>query len=120
MRRNWDEIKRTTEGRGGAGAFADVPANLPALLYARKVLRRAERAGRGADRGAALEHLKASLGPLVQDGAVAREGLEVTIGETLLAVVELAAAAGVDPELGLRAATKRRERRIGEDVAANE
>ncbi|MDQ4072188.1 MAG: hypothetical protein M3088_04855 [Actinomycetota bacterium] len=97
-----------------------MPDNLPALLYARKVLRRAERVGRGADGAAALEHLKVHLARLDQDGDPPREGLDVTIGETLLAVVELAAAAGVDPELGLRAATKRRERRIGEDVAARE
>ena len=120
VRRNWDEIKRTTEGRGGAGLSADVPGNLPSLLYARKVLRRAERVGRSADRTAALEHLKSGFDRLAEHGAGSREELEVTIGETLLAVVELATAAGVDPELALRAATKRRERRIDEDVAAHE
>ncbi|HEV2772655.1 MAG TPA: MazG nucleotide pyrophosphohydrolase domain-containing protein [Thermoleophilaceae bacterium] len=120
VRRNWDEIKRTTEGRGGAGLFADVPGNLPSLLYARKVLRRAERVGRSADRTAALEHLKSGFDRLAQPGDGSREELEATIGETLLAVVELATAAGVDPELALRAATKGRERWIDEDVAAHE
>jgi MazG family protein len=120
VRRNWDEIKRTTEGRGGAGLFADLPGNLPSLLYARKVLRRAERVGPSADRTAALEHLKSGFDRLAEHGDGSREELEVTIGETLLAVVELATATGVDPELALRAATKRRERRIDEDVAAHE
>ena len=120
VRRNWDEIKRTTEGGGEAGLFADVPDNLPSLLYARKVLRRAERGGRRVDRAAALTHLETDLERLAQDGDRPREGLEATIGETLLAVVEVATAAGVDPELALRAATKRLERRIGEHVSAHE
>src|SRR6186997_2126898 len=37
---NWDQIKREVEGRGKDDPFADVPENLPGLLYARKVLRR--------------------------------------------------------------------------------
>ena len=37
----WDQIKREVEGRGADDPFADVPENLPGLLYARKVLRRA-------------------------------------------------------------------------------
>src|SRR4051812_31257565 len=38
--RNWDAIKRDEPGREG-GIFGDVPENLPALLHARKVQRRA-------------------------------------------------------------------------------
>ena len=41
MLRNWDEIKRTEEGRE-PGMFGDVPENLPGPLYARKLLRRAD------------------------------------------------------------------------------
>ncbi len=40
--RNWDQIKREVEGRGADDPFADIPENLPGLLYARKILRRAE------------------------------------------------------------------------------
>ena len=43
--RNWDRIKREEEGRGAGEPFADVPENLPALLYARKLQRRAHSAG---------------------------------------------------------------------------
>ena len=43
--RNWDRIKREEEGRGAGEPFADVPENLPALLYARKIQRRAPSAG---------------------------------------------------------------------------
>jgi MazG family protein len=50
--RNWDQIKSTEPGRE-AGIFGEVPENLPALLYARKLQRRASSAGRGAPRGVA-------------------------------------------------------------------
>ena len=43
--RNWDRIKREVEGRGADDPFADVPENLPGLLYARKILRRADPEG---------------------------------------------------------------------------
>ena len=43
--RNWDRIKREVEGRGAGDPFADMPENLPALLYARKILRRADPEG---------------------------------------------------------------------------
>ena len=39
--RNWDQIKRTEPGRDGEEIFHDVPENLPSLLYARKLMRRA-------------------------------------------------------------------------------
>src|SRR5689334_24441525 len=39
VRENWEQIKRDQEGR--EGVFHDVPEALPALLYARKVQRRA-------------------------------------------------------------------------------
>ena len=41
VRENWERIKREQEGR--EGVFHDVPESLPALLYARKVQRRARR-----------------------------------------------------------------------------
>ena len=43
VRRNWDLIKRTTEGRGEL--FGDLPENLPALLRARRAQRRAASTG---------------------------------------------------------------------------
>ncbi|MFZ1155609.1 MAG: hypothetical protein WAN93_11965, partial [Solirubrobacteraceae bacterium] len=42
--RNWDAIKATEPGRE-RGVFGEVPENLPALLYARKLQRRAASAG---------------------------------------------------------------------------
>jgi MazG family protein len=43
VRENWERIKREEEGR--EGIFHDVPESLPALLYARKVQRRATSVG---------------------------------------------------------------------------
>src|SRR5207247_4815627 len=43
VRERWDEIKRTEEER--EGIFHHVPESLPALLYARKVQRRAAAIG---------------------------------------------------------------------------
>jgi uncharacterized protein YabN with tetrapyrrole methylase and pyrophosphatase domain len=81
---NWDRIKREVEGREG-----EVPENLPGLLYARKILRRAEpEGGRPADRAT-------------------RDEAEAAVGEALLEVVRVCRLLGVDPELAVRAAAQR-------------
>ena len=115
VRRNWDEIKRTTEGRG-EDLFADVPETLPSLLYARKVLRRSEPVGRGAELETASARLEVQVERLRLGGAQGREQREATVGEALLALVEAATALGVDPELALREQTKHEQRRIREDA----
>jgi nucleoside triphosphate diphosphatase len=100
--RNWDQIKREVEGRGSeAEPFADVPDNLPGLLYARKVQRRAASAGLG--------ELEEADG--VAD-AGAGEAAERWIGEALFALVDVARRLRVDPELALRAAADRFRRRL--------
>jgi nucleoside triphosphate diphosphatase len=94
--RNWDRIKREEEGRGAGDPFADVPENLPALLYARKMQRRAVAAG------LAGEEPQAELGD-----DETREATERWVGETLLELVDVARRLRVDPELALRAAAER-------------
>jgi MazG family protein len=97
--RNWDEIKRTSEGRGAGGLFADVPENLPALSLAARVQRRAgDTGGEGAlaDAGALLERV-----------AAGGEGAFAALGELLFAVVRCARSQGLDAELALRGATAR-------------
>jgi uncharacterized protein YabN with tetrapyrrole methylase and pyrophosphatase domain len=89
--RNWDRIKREVEGRGADEPFADVPENLPGLLYARKILRRADPEG-GAPPPSEPE---------------ARDRAEQWVGELLFAAVGLSRRLGVDPELSLRAAATR-------------
>ena len=97
MLRNWDRIKREVEGRGSKSEpFADVPENLPGLLYARKVQRRAASAGLG---GLAE--------PEGLDDEGGREAAERWLGETLFALVDVARRLRVDPELALRAAADR-------------
>ncbi len=131
--RNWDRIKREEDGRE-PGLFGEVPENLPALLYARKLQRRAATAGLeqltgarrrmqagagqpsaplaaeapGAEEGrraAALARLRERLAPL--ERAVGREERFEALGELLFAAVAVARELDVDPELALRAAAER-------------
>jgi MazG family protein len=93
---NWDRIKRDVEGRSSeAEPFADVPENLPALLYARKIQRRAASAGLMGDE--AGERLSDEL----------RDAAEADLGERLFALVDEARRLRVDPELALRATANR-------------
>ena len=97
--RNWDQIKRAEPGRGGDQIFHDIPENLPSLLYARQVLRRAAS-------GSDFEHPDPdSLRRRLRDRLDA-DDFEA-IGDLLFDCVALARAAGVDPELALRAAADR-------------
>jgi MazG family protein len=101
--RNWDRIKRDEEGRGAGEPFADVPENLPALLYARKMQRRAASAGLAGEQ--ASERMPE---PELRDEA------ERWIGEALFGLVDLARRLRVDPELALRAAADRfRDEAVG-------
>jgi XTP/dITP diphosphohydrolase/tetrapyrrole methylase family protein/MazG family protein/ATP diphosphatase len=94
--RNWDRIKVEEEGRGAGEPFADLPENLPALLYARKVQRRAASAGLG---GA----------PAAEDmpDPELRDAEERRIGEALFELVDEARRLRVDPELAVRQAAQR-------------
>jgi MazG family protein len=120
--RNWDRIKVELEGEGKAELFADVPENLPALLYARKVQRRAasraggpglspdaiEAAGRARE---ALAELEAAAADGTDAGAGSapedRQRIERALGDALFAVVDAARQLHADPELALRAAAER-------------
>jgi MazG family protein len=111
VRRNWDEIKRTTEGRGAGGLFADVPENLPSLALAAKVQRRA-----GGELGESpFGQAQASLQRLSQ--LRDREARFDELGELLFELVRCARALDVDPELALRRATSR-FREAAESAAA--
>ncbi|HEX6712123.1 MAG TPA: MazG nucleotide pyrophosphohydrolase domain-containing protein [Thermoleophilaceae bacterium] len=81
--RNWDAIKRDESG----SIFGDLPETLPALLYARKIQRRA------ANAGVAPEH--------PSDGEFAN------IGRRLFELVEEARQLDIDPELALRTYARR-------------
>ena len=122
---NWDRIKREQEGK--PGLFEDVPENLPALLHARKLQRRASsRAPEGAelgvvgDEGAGESAARVAAGAeriaeLAAGGATAapgaspaeRDAVEAEIGDMLFACVDLARRLRCDPEIALRAASER-------------
>jgi uncharacterized protein YabN with tetrapyrrole methylase and pyrophosphatase domain len=82
--RNWDAIKRDEHG----SIFGDLPETLPALLYARKVIRRASNAG---------------LGTVAPHG----DDPFAKIGRRLFELVAEAREVDVDPELALRTYARR-------------
>jgi MazG family protein len=114
---NWDRIKREQEGDGEL--FANVPENLPALLYARKLQRRAaSRTEQEADRSESARELREwadELGGLLDQGELAgpsadtaqRDRVEHALGQVLFWAVDAARRMQADPELALRATAGR-------------
>ncbi|MEY2442474.1 MAG: nucleoside triphosphate diphosphatase [bacterium] len=96
---NWDQIKSGEAGRE-PGLFGEVPENLPALLYARKVQRRAASAG-------LLDRAPDAPASPGSRSAAEREDDFHDVGERLFAAVDEARRLRVDPELALRAAAQR-------------
>jgi MazG family protein len=128
VRENWEKLKVEQEAR--EGVFHHVPESLPSLLLARKVQRRAAAVGFDyATVSAALADLDAELAELraeirgepepehEPDPRVAAE-----LGDVLFACVNVARRLNVDPELELRAASKRFRTRVeeAERLAAGE
>ncbi len=109
--RNWDRIKRDESG-GDSDPFGDLPDNLPATIYARKVLRRAAAAGGRPQDGEPLEAVVTAAQRLRSTGP-SRDDRFHALGEVMLATVAAAAELGVDPELALRAAANRRREEVG-------
>ena len=115
VRERWEAIKTEQEGR--SGVFHDVPSLLPGLLHARKVQRRAAAVGfdwpdlagplakvreEFAELEVELERLGRPRAETEPDPGVAAE-----VGDLLFTVVNLARVVNVDPELALRATTRR-------------
>jgi MazG family protein len=118
--RNWDQIKRGETGRE-PGVFGEVPENLPAPLYARKVQRRA--ASTGFDFEGVQPILDAVREELAElEAAADAEQRFDELGDLLFAVVNLGRKLRVDPELALRASANRFRARVeaGVQLAASE
>lgn len=102
---NWDAIKQTESGRE-PGVFGEVPENLPGLLHARKLQRRAASTGfdpARADPELPLVALRGTLEALeAADAAAQGADIEAELGALLFAAVNLARTRKVDPELALR------------------
>jgi uncharacterized protein YabN with tetrapyrrole methylase and pyrophosphatase domain len=115
VRANWEQIKSRDEGR--EGIFHDVPESLPALLYARKLQRRAaaiefeypDTAGALADLEDELRELKEALDEAGEPAPEAEPDPHVfeELGDVLFAAVNVARRLNVDPELALRTMARR-------------
>ncbi|HLJ03887.1 MAG TPA: nucleoside triphosphate pyrophosphohydrolase [Solirubrobacteraceae bacterium] len=117
---NWDRIKAGEAGRE-PGIFGEVPENLPAPLYARKVQRRAASTGfdfPGVE--GPLQSVRDELDELVQASDPDAQFHE--LGDVLFAVVNVARKLHLDPELALRASAERFRGRVtgAEREAASE
>ena len=120
VRERWEQIKTEQEGR--AGIFHDVPDSLPALLYARKVQKRAaainfeypDTAGAVADLEDEVRELKEALAEAGQPAPETEPDPHVfeELGDVLFAAVNVARRINVDPELALRAMTRRFVERV--------
>jgi MazG family protein len=130
VRDNWERIKTDQEGR--SGIFHHVPDALPALLYARKVQRRAaaanfeypDNAGAVADLEDELHELKEAIAEAGDAQAETEPHRHVfeEVGDVLFAAVNVARRLNVDPELALRTMSRRFVDRVerAESYAASE
>jgi XTP/dITP diphosphohydrolase len=103
VKRNWDAIKaaeRASQGGPPPSVVGSVPFSQPALALAAQLQRRAERAGAPAE-----------LADLPVASTAGADGVS-GIGAELFALVARARAAGLDPELELRAAARRYRDRV--------
>jgi len=120
VRERWEALKTEQEGR--EGIFHDVPESLPTLLRSRKVQRRAAAVGYDwPDVTGPLDKVREELDEL--ESAIAESGppapetepdAEVfhELGDVLFTVVNVARRLNVDPELALRATTRRFVERV--------
>jgi MazG family protein len=120
VRERWEQIKTGEEGR--SGVFHDVPESLPALLYARKVQRRVESVGYDwPDIAGPLAKVTEELRELETEIERAGEPEPQTepdallvdeVGDVLFTVVNVARRLNVDPELALRATSRKFRDRV--------
>lgn len=101
----WEQRKRAE--RPGEGIFHELPPGLPALAYAAKAQKRAASAGFAfADVQAALAKLDEEVAEVHDDPG------QHEVGDVIFAAVAVARAAGVDPEIAVRAAAARFRERV--------
>jgi tetrapyrrole methylase family protein/MazG family protein/ATP diphosphatase len=114
---NWETIKaqeRALKMASDNSVLADVPLALPALMRAEKLAKRAARVGFD------WPNVEEVFDKLEEETAEAREALlegdrshvEEEIGDMLFVLANLARKADVDPELALRGANSKFERRF--------
>jgi len=88
---NWEKQKREEKGR--TSAVDGVPLGQPAMSLATKIIYRSEKSGYRV--------------PIAHPVEIAPDISESELGEVLFGLIDQAQAAGLDPEVALRAATKK-------------
>ncbi len=119
VKKNWDAIKaeeRAAAGGGPSSALDGIPMGQPALSLAAQLQRRAQSAGapanladlsgEGPRAGQEPGAGEGPRGPRVGEPGSGSAGSAGPIGAELFALVAKARAAGMDPELELRAAAR--------------
>ena len=106
--RNWDAIKATEAGRE-PGIFGEVPENLPSLLHARKVQRRAASTGFDME-DVPYDAVHGQLEAVTAAGDA--DARFAAVGDLLFAAVNVARKLKVDPELSLRSSADRFRARV--------
>ncbi|MGE3905581.1 MAG: MazG family protein, partial [Reyranellaceae bacterium] len=119
---NWEQFKAAeraakAEASGASPSILDgVALALPALMRAEKLQKRAARVGfEWPDVRQVFDKVEEELGEVRAevDGARDKERLTDEIGDVLFVVANLARQLGVDPEVALRHANAKFERRFG-------
>jgi nucleoside triphosphate diphosphatase len=112
----WEEQKRLERERSGKSVLADVPLALPALTRANKLGKRAAQVGfEWPNVTGALDKLDEELGELRKGLDAQADQAHITdeLGDVLFCVVNVCRYLGVDPEVALRGANTKFERRFG-------
>ena len=112
VKANWDLIKAAEKGEERESAMDGIPTGMTGLHRASKVQNRAAKVG--FDWSEAAEVLPTVRGEVDELEAVMADSTrsEAELGDVLFSVVNLARHLGLDPELSLRKATDRFERRF--------
>jgi tetrapyrrole methylase family protein/MazG family protein len=112
---NWEEIKK--EEKTGTVVDYQIDSELPALLFAEKIQRRAAKIGFDWDNySGPLAKVREELDELEKE-IDDRENREEEMGDILFSIVNLSRALGVNAEESLRQATKKFQQRFDQMLA---
>lgn len=116
VKQRWEAIKQEERAlKGSAGVLADVPVNLPALIRATKLQKRAASVGFDWDDvQGPIAKVREELAEVEEALAAAdHQAVEEELGDLLFAVVNISRFLKLDAESALRAANRKFERRFG-------